>query len=104
MPLLSNYALRGADGRMRLVLINKSADQNAEISLDGINVTGGRVLRLMAPDLAAQTGLTFAGAPIGQAGDWAPLTAETVRVIKKRVDVHLPRASAALIVFEGRNR
>lgn len=102
MPLLSNYALRGEDGRLRLVLINKSVDQNAEISLDGMNVTGGRVLRLMAPDPAAQTGITFAGAPVGPAGDWAPLTKETLRGGKKQV--HLPRASAALIVFEGHDR
>lgn len=99
MPLLSTYALRGADGRMRIVLINKEIHQDANLTLSGVASASGKVLRLEAPHVGDTTDITFGGAPVGEKGEWSPLRQEHLEAANGQFQLHLPKASAVLIEF-----
>lgn len=99
LPLLSTYALRGTDGRMRVVLINKEIHQDAKVTLTGVSSASGRVLRLEAPHVGDTTDVTFGGAPVGENGDWSPLVEEHLVAKDGQFHLHLPKATAVLIEF-----
>ncbi len=89
---LTAYAL-GNGGRVRsVVLINKSANAGARVSLAGLRMHGATAMRLTGPSLDSKTGLTFGGAAVAAGGEWTPGKAEPVAG-----DVSVPPGSAVVI-------
>jgi hypothetical protein len=100
-PRLSVWATRGADGRDRVVLIDKDPAHPQTVRLPARgSVT---VARMQAPGLAATSGVTLGGRSYGHSTTSGRLGA--MRVARVRPDargdvtVTVPGASAALITF-----
>jgi hypothetical protein len=100
-PRLSVWATRGADGRDRVVLIDKDPAHPQTVRLHARgSVT---VARMQAPGLAATSGVTLGGRSYGHSTISGRLGA--MRVTRVRPDargdvtVTVPGASAALITF-----
>jgi len=95
------HAVLGNDGALRLVIINKDANQtvNAEISLGGLY---GEALasRLTAPSLESQTGITFAGSSVKADGTWSPIEQETVNQNGSGYQIVVPAGSAVVVTFK----
>lgn len=95
------HAVAGGDGKLRVALVNKDLAQGVSVRLDGLEqVRKGEVLRLSAPDAAATSGVTFAGAAVSGDGTWTPKETEAIAVTNGTTSVSLPAASAALVVLE----
>jgi hypothetical protein len=95
-PWLRAFAVRGTGGEGRVVLVNKDLAQNAQVR---IATTGkeATILRLTAPSVESQTGVTFGGASVDPNGNWAPRLRESVTFESNRFVVELPAASAAVV-------
>lgn len=98
-PLLTAYALRGADGHTRVALFNKNLDRDVEVSISGVGSPSASVMRLEAPSAEDTTDVTFAGAPVGAGGSWSPLVQEYMSAHNGGHVLHMRKASGALIEF-----
>jgi hypothetical protein len=95
------HAVLGADGRLRVTLVNKDLVKSVQAAVAaGPGFTKGQAWRLSAPSVSATDGVTFAGAAVDADGSWAPKTTETLNVADGRTSVSLPPASAVLLVIE----
>jgi hypothetical protein len=95
------HATRGADGKLRVTLLNKDLTRAVDAQLDlGGAFKSARLLRLAAAGAEATEGVTFAGAAVDAAGKWTPRTPETLPVAAGKANVMLPPASAALLIAE----
>lgn len=99
IPLLTTYALRGIDGRIRIVLINKDTEQNAQVNISGVEASKGRVLRLEAPRVDDTTDVTFGCSPVGPCGEWSPQIEESLRPNNGNFHINIAKATAALVEF-----
>ena len=94
-------ATRGADGKLRVTLLNKDLTRAVDAQLDlGGAFKSARLLRLTAAGAEATEGVTFAGAAVDAAGKWTPRAPETIPVTAGKANVMLPPASAALLIAE----
>ncbi len=99
---LSVWATRARDRAVRVVVINKSQMQRKTVTValpQGAGTTA-TVERMLAPGVAAKTGVTLGGRTFGTATDTGQLgPAEVARapVARGRVTISVPRASAALV-------
>ena len=98
-PLLTAYALRGEDGRLRVALFNKNADKDVAVKIIGSAGPAATLLRLEAPRLDDTTDVTFGGSVVGPDGRWLPMVKERVPSTNGLYMVHLKRASGALVTF-----
>src|SRR5258708_4938773 len=93
------YAVRAADGALRLVLINKDV-RAALIRIEpGRRFAKGEVSRLEAPALDATAGVRFGSAAVDDYGDWAPAAREAAQFDGGVVVLDMPGASAALVTL-----
>ena len=89
---LAAYAL-GSGGRVRsVVLVNKSLDRSATVSLGELGLRGASAMRLAGPSLDSKTGVTFGGAAVDADGEWTEAKAEPVTG-----NVPVPPGSAVVI-------
>ncbi|MEY4271868.1 MAG: hypothetical protein RL250_734 [Verrucomicrobiota bacterium] len=95
------HATRGADGKLRVTLLNKDLTRTVEAQIDlGGAFKSAQLLRLAAPGADATEGVTFAGAAVTAEGKWTPRTVETISLAAGRTAVTIPSASAALLIAE----
>jgi hypothetical protein len=94
------FAVRGTEGKRRVVLVNKDPAQNTNVR---ITTTGQKatILRLTAPSAESKTGITFGGASVDPNGNWAPIFTESVSLESDRLSVELPASSAAVIQIDA---
>ncbi len=98
---LAAHAVLADDGTLSVVLINKDRKRSVKARIAGAGpYTRGTVLRLTAPSLEAQTGITFGGHAVGADGSWTPGAGEAIRRHGRVFQVSLPAASALLVRFE----
>jgi hypothetical protein len=97
---LAAYAVRAADGALRLVLINKDARSALARIEPGRRFAKGEVSRLAAPALDATVGVRFAGAAVDDYGGWAPLARESAQFDDGAIMLDMPGASAALVTLQ----
>ena len=95
---LTAYAVRAYDNSLRISLINRDLAQAVRVTVD----TGGPpkrayVLRLAAPSIESQTGVTLGGSAVDSRGAWKPAPMETVRPSGNVVVIDVPAASAAIL-------
>lgn len=94
---LSAYAIAQADGSLNVVLVNKDAMTDVNVSLDtGAMVAGSCALYLQGSALAATT-VTLAGASVSPTGAWTPNPPYTLTASGNVVTVLVPAGSAALV-------
>jgi hypothetical protein len=100
-PLFVAYAAQDAQGKLRVVAINKDAEKNVRLKLQA-NSSGNRVSmeRLIAPRLDDEQDTTFAGSPVGAEGSLRPGVVEHVAISNGRVECDIPAGSAALLTWE----
>jgi len=95
------HGVLGADGKLRVALVNKDLTQPIVASVAaGTKFTKGQALRLTAPSVDATEGVTFAGAAVNADGTWAPKTTEALTLAAGTASIILPPASAALLILE----
>jgi hypothetical protein len=94
------YGVVSDNGTLHLVLINKDAQSPVNVEVSGLtSYSQAAVLRLTAPMLDAQTGITFGGRSVDANGSWAPAPAERVERKETFFLLQLPAASAAVVSF-----
>ena len=91
-----------------VAIINKDARQDAEFTVNNIDVAGhdmtpntkvtrGRVMRLTGPALNARDGVMLGGVSVAADGSWTGAKHEPVKVANGSATLHVPAASAALV-------
>ena len=95
------HSVLGADGKLRVTLVNKDLTKPAAASIAaGAQFTKGQALRLTAPSIDATSDVTFAGAAVNADGTWAPKTPEALTLSAGNTTITLPPASAVLLILE----
>jgi Glycosyl hydrolase family 79 C-terminal beta domain len=94
------FGVLANDGTLHLVLLNKGGRTAVSARLSGVSsYFHAEVLRLTAPALDAQTGITFGGRSVDPTVNWAPAQAEQVTRKGRDFLLQLPAASAAVVNF-----
>jgi hypothetical protein len=95
------YAAQDAQGKLRVVAINKDAEKNVRLNLQA-NFSGSRISleRLIAPRLDDEQDTTFAGSPVGANGSFQPSLVQHVAVTNGMAECDIPAGSAALLTWE----
>jgi hypothetical protein len=97
---LAGYAVRAADGALRLAVINKDARAASVRIVSGRRFARGEVSRLVAPALDATAGVRFGGATVDDYGGWMPAVREDARLNDGAVMLDMPGASGALVTLQ----
>jgi hypothetical protein len=98
---LAAYCLKTPDGTLKVVLLNKSPDRDATLTVAALGVKSASVLRLIAPRPDDTTDVTFGGAVVGNDGAWTPTVAENPAVRRSSLTLSVPRASGALVTLSA---
>jgi hypothetical protein len=99
--ILAAYAVRAADGALRLVVINKDTRAVSARIAPGRRFANGDVWRLTGPALDATAGVRFGGTTIDDYGGWAPAAREDAQFDAGAIVLDLAGASAALITLRA---
>ena len=97
---LAAYAVRAANGALRLVVINKGVRAALLRIGPGRRFAKGEVSRLAAPALDATAGTRFGGAAVDDYGGWSPVAREDVQFDGDVIVLDVPGASAALVTLQ----
>jgi hypothetical protein len=98
---LAAYAVRAADGTLRLIVINKDARAISARIEPGRRFAKGEVSRLTAPALDATVGVRFGGAAVDDYGGWVPVARESAQFDDGVIVLDMPGASAALVTLHA---
>ena len=96
---LAAHALMTDDGELKVVILNKSLDKDAILTVDAAGAKKASVLRLVAPRADETADVTFGGSVVGNYGGWTPSVAETPAVRRGSVAIQMPRVSGALVTL-----
>jgi hypothetical protein len=97
---IAAYAVRAADGALRLAVINKDV-RTASVRIEpGRRFAKGEVSRLVAPALDATSGVRFGGATVDDYGGWVPAAHEGAQFDGGAIVLDVPGASAALVTLQ----
>ena len=98
---LTVHAMIGDDHKLRVVLLNKDmVHPVVAVVAPGSACAKAEVIRLTAPSLTSNNGVTLAGSAVDDDGTWTPQPGEPVQAVNGRFEVALPAASAALLTIE----
>jgi hypothetical protein len=97
--MLAAYAVRAADGALRLVVINKDVRAVSVRIEPGRRFANGEVWRLAASALDATAGVRLGGSAVDDYGGWAPGAREDARFDAGAIVIDLAGASAALVTL-----
>ena len=94
------YGVLASNGILHLVLINKEEHSPVNVRVSGLaSFSGATVLRLTAPSLDAQTGITLGGRSVEASGKWDSGEPQLVEHQGRFFVLNLPAASAAVVNF-----
>ncbi len=97
---LSAYGLRSTDGKLKVVLFNKSLDRALRVKIaPGQPVGRATCLRLYAPRIEDTVDTTLGAAQVGSSGAWSPLQQPSLPIESGEASLEMPAASAALVTF-----
>jgi len=100
IPLVT-HGMMTADGRLKVVALNKSLDTDVTLAIRAQGAKRGLAIRLVAPRPDDTTGVTFGGSAVGQDGAWTPATGESLKARRGVVTLTIPKASGALVSFSA---
>jgi hypothetical protein len=96
---LKAYGVKDPAGRLYITIINKEPLSDALISVAMPWQSGrGTVTRLTGPSLDSKTGVVLGGAAVSSDGKWSHAHQEHVPVRGGGCRIHLPAASAAILM------
>jgi hypothetical protein len=97
-PNVRAYAVRAADGTLRLAVINKDVQNDVQLGIDpGRDRASSAVFaRLAGPAIDATTGVTLGGASVDDLGGWKPAHQEAP-ITGDGLAIDLPAASAVVV-------
>lgn len=82
-------------------VFNKDEHADLRVQLDaGPSLRGGRLWRLIAPDLESTSRVTFAGSTVSSNADWAPKTQDVLAVVNERLTFTLRAGTAGLVFLD----
>jgi hypothetical protein len=97
---VSAHAVLASNNLMRVVLINKEAQQAVTVHIAaGKRVLRASAQRLTAPALNAAEGITLAGSAVSARGGWAARITERVPSRADGADIVVPPASAVVVTL-----
>jgi hypothetical protein len=102
---VTSYALRNADGGLSLIVVNKDATQNLDLSIALPAAMTSATLQALTqlsagattPNLTALSGVTLQGASVALDGTFTPSTAYDLTVTAEQLSCYVPTLSAVLI-------
>ena len=102
---VTSYAVRNSDGGMSLVVVNKDATQNLDLSIALPTSMTSATLQAMtqlsasatAPSLAALSGVTIQGGTVATDGAFSPAVAYDLALSGAQLSCYVPALSAVLI-------
>jgi len=102
---VTGYAIEASDGGMSLVIVNKDATENLDLSIALPESMTSATLQTMtqlsagatAPDLAALSGVTIQGATVAADGSFNPGAAYGLTLSGAQLSCYVPALSAVLI-------
>ncbi len=102
---VTSYALRNADGGFSLIVVNKDATQNLDLSITLPAAMTSATLQALTqlspgattPSLTALSGVTLQGASVALDGTFTPNTAYDLTVTGEQLSCYVPTLSAVLI-------
>jgi hypothetical protein len=98
---LSAFAVRSAEGNLRVCLINKDFSRSARVRIDpGRDFDASSVMRLSGPAADATADITLGGSSVDPFGGWSPTTSEAAHPVGREIAVDVPAASAALVLMK----
>lgn len=92
-PSVTAYALGNAGKPESMVVINRDAQVDAQISLQEIGMVNATAVRLAAPSMESKADVTFGHASVEPSGDWKPKEFERIH----RGQLSVPRGSAVVV-------
>lgn len=96
---VSAYACAAPDGKLFISLINKEVSTATNVQIHtGKLISTAASYSLSAPSIDAETGVTFAGNTVNVDGTFTTHPPLNVEFSGSTVDIHLPSASAILII------
>ena len=101
---ITAYATQPTKDRIVLTLINKEPASDAVIVIEAgasAPFRSGSLVRLSGPSLESKSGVTLGGAGVSPAGLWKPTRIEDVSRTRRRLQVRVPAASAAIVTLHG---
>jgi hypothetical protein len=99
---LTAYAVQHDDGRLSVVMINKDAKADADITIvAGRSLRHAAALRLTGRALDRAEGVTLGGAAVASDGRWQPKEVEELHVSGGSCEIHVPAASAAIVKWRA---
>ena len=101
---ITAYATQPTKDRIVLTLINKEPASDAVIVIEAgasAPFRRGSLVRLSGPSLESKSGVTLGGAGVSPAGLWKPTRIEEVSRTRRRLQVRVPAASAAIVTLHG---
>ena len=98
---LSAYGLMSDDDELKVVILNKSLDEDVTVTVNASGTKKASILRLLAARVDDTTDVTFGGSVVGNYGGWAPTVAETPAVQHGELAFQMPKASGALVTLSG---
>ncbi len=96
---LTAYASIAGNKEIRVVIFNKELKQAAQVYLNvGRTFSKADIVRLVAPSVDSQTGVTLGGSPVSANGLWKPMHYENLHHVKEKLVLELPAASAIMAI------
>jgi Glycosyl hydrolase family 79 C-terminal beta domain len=97
---VSAYGLQ-SDEELKVVIVNKSLDTDATLTVNASGTKKASVMRLMAPRVDETTDVTFGGSVVGNYGGWIPTVAQAPAVSRGVLALEVPKASGALVTLSA---
>ncbi len=102
---VTSYAVSNSEGGLSLIVVNKDATQNLDLSIALPAAMTSATLQTMTqlsagastPSLTALSGVTIQGAPVDLDGTFTPSTAYDLTVTGEQLSCYVPTLSAVLI-------
>jgi hypothetical protein len=98
---ISAYATQPTRGRIVVSLINKEPASDGLIVIEAGAFRRGSLVRLSGPSLESKSGVTLGGAAVSPAGLWKPTRIEEVSKFRRKLQIHVPAASAAIVTLQA---
>lgn len=99
-PNLDTYGVIGADGKLRVALINRSGSHYTLTVQTDQSYTNASELTLTAPALNATSGVTFGGTAVASNGTWTP-TPTPLPVSGTSLTATVPAHTAVVLTYSS---
>jgi hypothetical protein len=101
---ITAHATQPSTDRTVLTVINKEPSSDAAVVIEAggsASFRSGSLVRLSGPSLESKSGVTLGGAGVSPDGLWKPTRLEEVGKTRRRLQILVPAASAAMVTLKA---